>query len=125
MYKYINPNPKGKSVGDCTVRAITLATGKTWDQVYCELAVAGFSLKNMPDANEVWGMVLRKNGFRRHPIPEEFQDDYTVCRFCNDHPRGTYVLSLATHVVTVIDGDYLDTWDSGEEPVIYFWTKED
>jgi hypothetical protein len=28
------------------------------------------------------------------------------------------------HVVTVSGGSYFDTWDSGEETVLFYWTKE-
>lgn len=30
-FSYFNPNPAGQKVGDCTVRAIAKATGKSWD----------------------------------------------------------------------------------------------
>ena len=30
MWKYINKNPRGRSVGDCTVRAISTATNSGW-----------------------------------------------------------------------------------------------
>ena len=33
-FSYFNPNPAGQKVGDCTVRAIAKATGKSWDEVY-------------------------------------------------------------------------------------------
>lgn len=29
-----NQNPKRRNVGDCTVRALSLATGKSWDRIY-------------------------------------------------------------------------------------------
>lgn len=122
MYKYNNPNPDGKVVGDCTVRAISLVAGKSWDQIYCELAAEGFNMKDMPDANAVWGSVLRKNGFRRHPIQE---DDCTVKQFCDQHRTGVYLLALPTHAVASINGNHVDTWDSSDEQVIYYWTKED
>ena len=31
---YFNPNPMKHEVGDCTVRACCVATGKSWDEVY-------------------------------------------------------------------------------------------
>lgn len=31
---YFNPNPKEKSVGDCTVRAISLFTNKDWFETF-------------------------------------------------------------------------------------------
>jgi hypothetical protein len=35
-----------------------------------------------------------------------------------------YILALGSHVVAVINGKYHDTWDCGEEEVIYYWMKE-
>lgn len=44
MYEHSNPNPYGKYVGDCVVRAISIATGDDWDYVYLALALQGFFL---------------------------------------------------------------------------------
>ena len=52
------------------------------------------------------------------------QDVYTVRDFCEDNPLGTFVLAIHEHVVCVVDGDYYDSWDSGGEIPIYYWTKE-
>ena len=40
-FSYFNPNPAGQKVGDCTVRAIAKATGKSWDEVYIGLRLQG------------------------------------------------------------------------------------
>ena len=34
MYSYFNPNPNGRNVSDCTVRAICKATGKDWGALF-------------------------------------------------------------------------------------------
>jgi hypothetical protein len=34
MFKYYNANPLGRHVSDCSVRAISLATGRSWDETY-------------------------------------------------------------------------------------------
>lgn len=125
MYSEFNPNPSGARVGDCTVRAICKATGKTWEQVYCGLCVEGMRLGDMPSANQVWGAYLRRLGFRRHALPDECPDCYTVSDFCREHPGGTYVLSISGHVVCAQDGRYHDTWDSGAEAPAYYWAKEE
>ena len=31
---FYNPNPYGNNTGDCVIRALTLAFGKNWDDVY-------------------------------------------------------------------------------------------
>ncbi len=125
MYQYYNPNPLKQRVGDCTIRAITKATGKSWDEVYISLALQGYIMANMPDANAVWGAYLKRIGFRRGIVPEICPDCYSIKDFCTDHPVGTFILALSGHVVAVRDGDYFDAWDSGEEIPIYYWYKED
>lgn len=125
MYVHYNCNPRNKSVGDCAIRAISAATGKTWEEIYTDLALYGFAFGDLPNADEVWGRYLRKNGFVRHWIPDECPDCYTVDKFAQDHKNGVYVLSMpGRHVVTVIDGNYLDSWDSGNEVPTYYFEKE-
>lgn len=51
-------------------------------------------------------------------------DCYNVKDFAQDHPKGRYVVGTGTHVIAVIDGNYYDTWDSGEEIPVYYWEKE-
>lgn len=123
MYVFANPNPRGALVGDCAVRAIAIALGLTWDDAYTVLADYGFRLKNLPNADSVWGELLKDQGYIRKAIPDTCPACYTVRDFCVDHPKGTYVLGTGSHVVTVIDGDYYDSWDSGSESPIMYWRK--
>lgn len=120
---FYNPNPHGKRVGDCTVRAISKAIGQSWEQTYVGLSLQGFSAGDMPSANATWGAYLRANGFHRRTVPDECPDCYTVRDFAADHPRGTYILALASHVVCLIDGDIYDTWDSQDETPLYYWER--
>ena len=123
-YVMFNPNPDGDYVGDCVIRAISKVTGNDWDGTYVLLAVMGFAMKDMPSANRVWGAYLRGQGFVRNVIPNTCPDCYTIRDFCEDYPNGTFLLATGTHVVAVVDGDYYDSWDSGDEVPIYFWVKE-
>lgn len=123
MFKYYNANPREKLVGDCAVRAISLLMGETWDKIYTDLSATGFELKDILSSNRVWGTYLNHNGYRRYIIPDTCPDCFTISDFCRDNPYGTFLLATGTHVVTVIDGDYYDTWDSGDEIPIHFWKK--
>lgn len=123
-WQYYNPNPKSNLVGDCVIRAISLATNQDWNTSYLGVTTQGYELKDMPSSNAIWSAYLRRNGFRRYIIPDTCPDCYTVKDFCNDNPDGLYLLATGTHVVTCIDGDYYDTWDSGNEIPIYYFTKE-
>ena len=120
-----NPNPKGNLVGDCVIRAITKLTDKDWDSVYVDISLQGFMMKDMPSSNSVWGAYLMSKGYKRYIIPNTCPDCYTVKEFCRDYPNGKYLLVLDGHVVTVVDGDYYDTWDSGNEIPDYYWVKGD
>ena len=124
-FVFYNPNPVGKQVGDCPVRAIAKATGQSWDEVYTGLCVQGLAMGDMPSANSVWGAYLRQHGFARNVIPNTCPDCYTVAEFAKDHPQGVYVLALSGHVVCQLNGDYYDTWDSGNEIPLFYWEKED
>ena len=79
----------------------------------------------MPSANHVWGAYLRSKGWERCVIPNDCPDCYCVKDFCLDHPTGRYVMAISGHVVAVVDGDYFDTWDSGDEVPVYFWKRND
>lgn len=124
MYSYFNENPKGRNVGDCTVRAISKAIGRDWAETYLALCVQGFIDCDMPSSNAVWGNYLRQLGYVRHIIPDACPDCYTVLQFAEEHPRGTYILALSGHVVCVQDGTLYDSWDSGNETPLYYWCKE-
>ena len=124
-YAYYQPNPAGKSVGDCTVRALSKALGQTWEATYVGLALEGFMRGDLPNADSVWGPYLKANGLKRYWMPDECPDCYTVGQFAQDHPKGTFILSMpGRHVVAVMNGSYCDSWDSGGEVPQYYWTKE-
>lgn len=125
MYREFNNNPTGRRVGDCAVRAVSLALGKSWEDTYLLIALNGLRMGDMPSSNSVWGALLRMEGYRRENLPNSCPDCYTVRDFARDHQRGTYVLGLDGHVVCVIDGDWLDVWDSGDETVLYAWSRKD
>lgn len=120
-----NPNPAHRRVGDCTIRAISKALGQDWATTYTGVALEGYCGFDMPSANHIWGSYLKSKGFVRRLIPDDCPDDYTVADFAADHPEGVYVLALSGHVVCVKDGDWYDSWDSGGEVPIFYWSRKD
>lgn len=124
-YIEFNNNPVGRRVGDCSVRAVSKALNMGWESAYIALTMNGLSMGDMPSSDSVWGATLRQHGFHRKAIADNKPVYYTVEDFCRDHPKGTYVLALGGHVVTVDSGNLYDAWDSSKETVQYYWTKED
>lgn len=125
MYIEFNNNPVGRRVGDCAVRAVSKALGTSWEAAYIMLAMNGLQMGDMPSSNSVVGSVLRQNGFYRKAVSNSCPDCYTAEEFCKEYPNGVYVLFFGGHVATEIDGNLFDSWNSSDEVVQYFWTKEE
>lgn len=124
MWIEYNPNPNGKHVGDCVIRAISKALDKSWEDTYIDLCVQGFIMGDVVSSNAVWSAYLTKQkGFKRRTI-EDCPDCYTVEDFCQDHPRGIYVIGTGTHAVAVVDGCVFDAWNSLQECPLYYFEKE-
>ena len=126
MYQYYNPNPLGKQVGDCVIRAISKITQQSWRDTYMEIVMEGLRMCDMPSSNSVWGSYLSIKGFRRKAIDNMCPDCYTIKDFCRDYSVGTFIVGTGArdHVVCVKDGDYYDAWDSGREVPVFYFRKE-
>jgi hypothetical protein len=123
-YQYYNPNPVGRSVGDCSVRAVAKALDLDWEQAYAELASNGFAMGDMPSSDGVWGATLRQHGFYKSNIPDNCPDCYTLENFVTDNPFGIFVVKLGNdHVATIIDGTLYEAWDSRNELPIFCWYR--
>ena len=121
MFVELNLNPQHKRKGDCSVRALAAAEDRSWYEIYDELYHIGREMGDMENSNDVIGQFLRERGYTRYSIPNTCPACYTVRDFANDHPEGIYVLGTGSHVVAVINGDYYDSWDSGDEVPVYCW----
>lgn len=122
-YSYYNPSPSGRNVGDCAVRAVAKATKQTWEKAYAALCLEGYEVDDLPNSNAVFGRYLEKHGFEKQFIPNSCLRWYTVADFCEDYPEGTYVLVLSGHVVCVEDSVLYDSWNSGNEVILYYFQK--
>lgn len=125
MYAEYNNNPQNKRVGDCVIRAIAKALGKDWNEVYIDLSMEGYKQADSFQSMAVWGKYLKDNGWQQMLVPDTCPACYTVKQFCNDNPQGYYILVGNSHVICAIDGAYFDTWDSGDETVIYFFKRKE
>lgn len=119
----INPNPNGKSVGDCTVRAISLATGQSWEKTYLDLCIQGYILSDMPSSNDVWMAYLADKGWTFHRLQDDCPFCYTIKDFCREYNRGVYIVGTGTHVICVKEGDWMDAWDSGDKTPLFYFSR--
>lgn len=115
IFQYYNANPLGRNVNDCSVRAISNATGKSWDETYQQLSE-----------------YARKEGITFSEV--EFINDYladryerccpdrkkvhTIEEFLNLNPRGTYLITMNGHITSAKDNVLYDTFDCRDK---VFW----
>lgn len=124
-YVYMNLNPIKRNTNDCVIRALALIMNKTWEEVYMELAYEGLALSDMMEVNSTWGTYLKRNGYVQAMLPNTCPLCYTLKSFCEDFPKGEYIVATGSHVIGVIDGDYYDISDSGNDIVTYYFYRRE
>ena len=118
-HKY-NPNPKSRNIGDCTLRSYCAAFGITWEKAFdiaSRVAKANSSMVQYVSDKvlvEEFGCTVDEN-YNKKKV--KGKDRITVNNFAMTHPYGTYILHVRQHQVTVKDGEYWDSWDSGDKKV--------
>ena len=119
-WKEYNPNPKERNIGDCTLRSYCAAFGIDWDKAF-DIATK-VAKENSSMIQYVADKVLTEEF--NCVVDEKYnkktvkgKDRITVNEFAMSHPYGTYILHVRQHQVTVINGMYWDSWDSGKKKV--------
>ena len=123
IYRYNNPHPEGKSVTDCVVRSITIAVEGDYLEVRKHLNRVKKELKETSYKNRKFvDKYTKLNGWNKISFPAiKGVPRLRGKDFVKQYPKGTYILNLAKHVVTVVDGVYLDTWDSTGKMIYNAW----
>ena len=115
MYKFYNANARGNFVNDCTIRAISLAEGKTWDETYMELS----------DIAQKNGIILDDVNFIEPLLDYRYERvcyrDKYVGDFVEQNPEGTYLITMKGHITCVIDGVLYDTFDCRDRVMWCAW----
>ena len=103
------------------IRALCIALNRTWDEIYDDLAALGKKERDVMNHDPVWGKYLYQQGFEPFLLPDTCPKCLTVRMFCMMYRHGIYIIGTGSHAVAVIDGDYYDSWDSGDEIPSFFW----
>lgn len=121
MWIYANPNPANKHVPDCVIRAICIALNKPWLEVSDDLYSIARREYSVTCSDSIWGSYLYSLGFEPFLLPFSCPKCVTINEFTKMYPKGIYIIGTGSHAVAVIDGNYYDSWDSGNEVPSYFW----
>ena len=122
---YYNANPKNRITGDCMFRAISLATGYSWEEIvkmYYELVI-----ETKYDGEQVVDKLLSNLGWIKHKQPRKADNTkYTGKEFCHKLARieERYIANIGGHhMVAIVNGRVNDIWDSTDGCIGNYWTK--
>lgn len=115
---------KSQKSCDCVVRSISLATGKSWEEVYDDLCTIGRKLCRMPNEKLVYGRYLQSIGWEKMPAPRK-QDNHRFLakEFVVSHKETIIAHVGGHHLSCFIEGRIHDIWDCGSYSVGNFWVK--
>jgi hypothetical protein len=76
----------------------------------------------LPDDAKVVDKILTdKFNYTAHKLSKD--ERCTIKEFAVANPCGTFILKVHGHVVTLVDGLYYDSWDSGDKKVTMYYQK--
>ena len=126
-WKKYNANSNNNNVGDCVKRALSYAYGVDYDEISRRLNRLKRDIgSNAYNNRRVFSLFLKQNGAT--PIPNTNYKDMTEGQFADANPSGTYVLltgpankDYSTHLVCVMGGDVIDSWNSLDYKIHEAW----
>ena len=134
-YSSFDSNLAKNEKNDCFVRALAVATGSAYETAH-EKAKSSFGRpdkKGTPNENivaqmlnyEMNGMTIGDNTYKVTVLGnkdtknvyklygEKVLRQKTLKSFIESHPKGTYIVTVAKHALTVKDGEVMD-WNSNK-----------
>ena len=115
MYRFYNANARGLFENDCTVRAISMATGKSWDDVYEHLSdIAQFEGTMMDDRNFINRYLSTK--YEEVPYLSE-----TVGEVAEDYPDNILLITMNGHITCSKYGVIYDSFDPSDKIAENAW----
>ena len=114
-YKFYNANPKGLFIDDCVLRSISVAENKTWDDTYLELS----------EIAQENGIILDDVNFIEPLLDSRYDrmcyQNMYVGEFAEEHPKGTFLITMKGHITCCIDGVIYDTFDCRDRIMWCAW----
>lgn len=128
--KYIhfyNANPKDKRTGDCVIRAIAVATGKSWDDILDDLTEISHDKKVLLDEKDCYGEYLEHLGFVKcKQMRKSDNTRYRGYEFLDKIDKNDIIVChMGSHNLTAIKNKKIwDSWDCSGGCVGNYWIKD-
>ena len=126
-FKNYNVNPKGKRVGDCTIRAIAYASSQSWEKVHEDLFKIAMKEKCVVNEKRCEEKYLDQLGFIKMKQPRKRDNTKYLVRELDkliDTNRYDVIVSVANHLTCVDGNNIIDIWDCGYKSVGNYWFRK-
>ena len=114
-YMFYNENPLGKLENDCTIRSISCATNRSWDEVYDELSDLAQFNGTLLDDREFVRWYLNSN-YKRVINPPTFVKDVAT-----KYKNNIVLCTVKGHICCIKYGIVYDTFDPSDYFVEDIW----
>ena len=115
MFKFYNANAVNRFTDDCVIRAISCATGKSWDYVYDYLSDLAQYEGTLFDKKEFIIKYLDRTFYRLKGIYGRIGEVSAM------YPNSTLLISSNSHIVCSKNGVVIDTFDPRDLQVECVW----
>lgn len=115
MYKFYNNNSLGLFENDCTIRAISTATGNTWDDTYEHLSNIARLRGTMMDDKDFIREYLDERYKRLKNIP------HLVGEVSGGYPDNILLITMNGHIVCSKYGIVYDSFDCRDRVAEFAW----
>lgn len=115
------------TAGDCVTRAVAIASGRPYGEVYSRLAAGAGHERKSKGATVRNGIHTKRKWFKEYmsSLGFSWRPTMMVGQGCRIHltdgelPSGRLVVALSKHLTTVIDGVIYDVFDPQREVAIF------
>ena len=104
-YKFYNENPLGRFEDDCTIRSLSCATHRSWDEVYDEMSNIAQRNGTMMDDREFIIDYLDGKYDRVPYLP------YRVGEVAEEYPNNIILCTMPGHICCIRYGIIYDTFN--------------
>lgn len=118
MFKYYNSNVLKKNVDDCTIRSISVATGKSWDYVYDYLSDLAQEQGTMMNSKE---FIIGFLDSRYDRVPRLYD---TVGNTVKHYPKNILLVTMNGHITCAKNGIIYDTFNPSDRRIEDAWIVE-
>ena len=118
MYKFYNNNALGLYKNDCTIRAISLAEGNSWDYTYNKMSDLAQSKGTMMD--DKWFIIdYLDSKYKRVPYICESVGETAMC-----YPDKVLLITMDGHITCAKNGVVYDSFDCRMREAQEAWIVE-